>query len=453
MRDGKKNRRWVVLLAAALAVLLGVAAGVAIALGAAAKKPATQPNASLSQMPATSADASAAHEVAPPDAVGEVTPRDYVAMPQPDEMAAMWVSFLEWKQWDLSSEAAFRAAVGPALDNCAEMGLNTVIVAVRPFSDAIYPSALFPWSSLLSGTQGTDPGYDALAVLVEEAHTRALRCEAWLNPYRVQDTVNGPEQLSADNPAMANPAWVRDVGGNLWYDPGLAEVRQLVVQGVLEIVQGYDVDGIHFDDYFYPEFTAQQKQDGLDTAFDEAAYAAYGGPLSRADWRRENINQMVRSVYAAVKAANPTVSFGISVQGNNENNYTTMYADVREWLLWEGYVDYVMPQLYWGFEYRTSSGRDDYAFEKIAGQWAFFPRADGVRLYAGLGAYRIGAGDGGSNEQDEWFSGHNLADMVGALRRQDGFSGFALFRYEFLYLNDDALAAQEAAALAEVLAE
>ena len=379
------------------------------------------------------------------------------AAPLPDEMAGMWISYLEWIKNDISTEEKLREVVQRMFGECQEMGLNTVIVQVRPFSDALYPSEIFPWSHHLSGEQGEDPGYDPLAVMIEEAHARGLRFEAWVNPYRIDLDGGdlGPGELAEDNPAVQNPQWVRQVEeSGVWYDPGIPEVQQLIVDGVREIAENYNVDGIHIDDYFYPAFTAKQVEAGEDVAFDEATYAQYGNGQQLSEWRRENVNTLVKGCYDAIKQVDPQISFGISPQGNNDNNYDQQYSDVKLWMATPGYVDYVMPQLYWGFDYRLQNGSDRYAFGNIAAEWAAYPRDASVRLYAGLGAYRIEEGDGGANDQDEWESGHNLADMVEYLRDVDGFTGFALFRYEVLYGNGAPdLAEDEIAALTEVLPE
>jgi uncharacterized lipoprotein YddW (UPF0748 family) len=357
----------------------------------------------------------------------------------------MWISFLELQNIDISTEEALRANISQMYDNCAALGLNTVIVAAHPFMDALYESAYFPWSHLISGTQGQDPGYDPLAVMTEEAHTRGLRFEAWLNPYRVQHPTHGPDTLSGDNPAVVNPSWVRDQNG-LWLDPGLPEVRELVIRSVVEIVEGYDVDGIHFDDYFYPE--------GNTSAFDAETYAQYGKGTDRAAWRRENVNNMIRGAYAAVKEANPSVSFGVSPQGNNENNYHEQYCDIKLWMDEPGYADYIMPQLYWGFNY-IKDGSDIASFYNKTAEWASYPLCGDVQLYAGLGAYRVGDGDYSDDSRGEWQNGHSIADMVRYLRGTDGFGGFALFHYDSLYPPQGGgypeLASREVSALAAVL--
>ena len=370
------------------------------------------------------------------------------AKPAGEEYRAVWISYLEWQSADFSSEDAFRAQMGSWFDQYAAMGLNTVLAQVRPFGDALYPSAIFPWSSVCTGTQGRDPGFDPLAVLVEEAHARGLRLEAWLNPYRLalNDTV--PGAFSADNLATVHPEWVKQAAGGQYLDPSRQDVRDCIAAGVQEILDGYAVDGIHLDDYFYPT---------TDEAFDAAEYAAAGTDLSLEDWRRENVNALVRQLYQLVHAGGRTagaVPLGISPQGNNDNNYAQQYSDAALWLSTPGYIDYAMPQVYWGYGYTTGSGSTRFAFENITAEWLALPRAEGVALYFGLGAYRIGDGDGGNYDhaQDQWQTGRNLADMVTTLRGA-GADGFGLYRSDFLLRNSawPQLAQAECAALTEVL--
>ena len=370
------------------------------------------------------------------------------AKPAGEEYRAVWISYLEWQSADFSSEAAFRAQMGGWFDQYTAMGLNTVLAQVRPFGDALYPSAIFPWSSVCTGTQGRDPGFDPLAVLVEEAHARGLRLEAWLNPYRLalNDTV--PGAFSADSLAAAHPEWVKQAAGGQYLDPSRSDVRDCIAAGVQEILDGYAVDGIHLDDYFYPT---------TDEAFDAAEYAAADTDLSLEDWRRGNVNALVRQLYQLVHAGGRTagaVPLGISPQGNNDNNYAQQYSDAALWLSTPGYIDYAMPQVYWGYGYTTGSGSTRFAFENITAEWLALPRAEGVALYFGLGAYRIGDGDGGNYDhaQDQWQTGHNLADMVTTLRGA-GADGFGLYRSDFLLRSAawPQLAQAECAALTEVL--
>ena len=168
------------------------------------------------------------------------------------EWRAVWVSYLEWAGMDFSSEEAFRAGAAALMDNCLSIGLNTVIVQVRPFGDALYRSRLFPWSHVCTGEQGKDPGFDPLDVLITEAHSRGLSLEAWVNPYRLRSSAKMPAVLAESSLANTHPEWVCAVGEGLYLNPAIPEAADYVVQGVAELVQNYAVDGIHFDDYFYP---------------------------------------------------------------------------------------------------------------------------------------------------------------------------------------------------------
>ncbi len=365
-----------------------------------------------------------------------------------DEYRAVWISYLELEGIDMSSEQSFSSAMSTMLDNSVTTGINTVIFHVRPFGDALYNSSIFPSSHLVAGTQGAPMPYDPLAVTINLCKARGLRIEAWVNPYRVQLSSSKPSSLSSSNPAVGymngstTSDYVVQSNGGLYYNPAYTEVQDLIVSGVVELVKNYDIDGIQFDDYFYPT---------TDASFDSTAYSKLAGGQGLAAWRRDNVNTLVKKVYSAVKNTDPSVIFGISPQGNNDNNYNSQYSDVKLWLSTPGYVDYIMPQLYWGFNYLTASGRTDYQFVKLTNEWAAYPRAASVSLYIGLGAYRIGIGDGGANDQAEWSSGENLAKQVEALRQISGVSGFALYRYDSLFRSSQPLADQEVANLKNLL--
>ncbi len=355
---------------------------------------------------------------------------------------AVWISYLDWTAFDMTNEQTFTQSVNTVYDNCVNLGLNTVIVQVRPFSDAIYESTIYPYSHVLTGTQGTSIGYDALEIMINLAHERGLFFEAWINPYRVSLSETMPGELASNNPALTNPSWVREVNGGLYFDPSIPEVQQMIIDGTLEIVNNYDVDGIQFDDYFYPT---------TDASFDEENYAALANGKSLEEWRRDNVNTLVKNVYDAIKAANPNCVFGISPQGNNDNNYNSQYSDVNLWLSTPGYVDYIMPQLYWGFNYETSSGSERFAFENITDEWLNYPRHEDVALAMGLGAFRIPDGDGGYGDQSEWQSGNNLAKMVNSLENKANVGGFAIFRYQNLFDNSNEYQTLEKEALLEEL--
>ncbi len=359
------------------------------------------------------------------------------------DMKAMWISYLEFQSVNFSSKSAFVSDMTTMFRNCSNMGLNTVIVQVRPFGDALYNSSVFPTSHLINGTQGAAVSYDPLGEMVQIAHSMGLRIEAWVNPYRVRLHSKMPDNIASSNPAN-DTALVFEANNGVYYNPALTQVQDLVVAGIEEIVKNYDVDGIHLDDYFYP---------ATDLSLDAEHYKASRTNLSQENWRRENVNTLVRKIYSAIKAIDGTVTFGISPQGNNDNNYNMQYSDVNLWLSQKGYVDYVMPQIYWGFGYLTASGRTDYQFVNLCEKWESYPRAEGVKLYIGLGAYRIGDGDGGANDQGEWQSGNNLMKMVNTINSIDGIDGFALYRYDNLFENSaySTLAQSETEHLADVL--
>ena len=359
------------------------------------------------------------------------------------EWRAVWVSYLEWAAMDFSTEDAFRAGVVQLLDNCTGLGLNTVLAQVRPFGDALYRSSLFPWSHLCTGVQGQDPGFDPLDVLLQEAHTRGISVEAWVNPYRLRSSAAMPPNLADSNLANTHPEWVCTVDEGLYLNPAEPAAADYVVQGVAELVQNYAVDGIHFDDYFYPT---------TDESIDAAQFAASGAG-NLAAWRRENVTALVRAVHDTVKAADPTLRFGISPQGNPDNDENQQYSDVTGWLASGGgdaVVDYLCPQVYWGQGFALHNGSTRFAFENIVPAWLAYPRAADVALYFGLGAYRVGVGDGGSNENSlsGWSTGRALADQVAFLREQ-GAGGWALYRYSSLFGPEQtSLAAAECGALA-----
>lgn len=333
---------------------------------------------------------------------------------------AVWVSYLEWQGMDFSSADAFTADIRTLMDDIAALGADTVLAQVRPFGDALYPSDYYPFSHLCTGVQGTDPGFDPLAILVREAHARGLELEAWINPYRLR-AGGVPSALCASSPAVTHPEWVREAAGGLYLDPANSGVRQYIADGLAELCSRYDIDGIHFDDYFYPT---------TDPAFDAADYAASGTALPLDDWRRENVNALVRLCAETVRARG--VRFGIAPQGDPDLNYSAQYSDAALWLA-EGWVDYLMPQLYWGQEY-TKNGDASHSLTALAARWLAYPRAAGVRLCFGLGAYRIGDGDGGDAGAAEWRSGGALAAQLEALAAL-GAQGAGLYRYGSLFQN------------------
>ncbi|MFJ8184001.1 glycoside hydrolase family 10 protein [Streptomyces sp. NPDC096105] len=311
------------------------------------------------------------------------------------EMRGMWVATVTNRDWPsrpgLSAERQ-RAELVAHLDTAVRARLNTVMLQVRPTADALWPSPHEPWSQYLTGTQGADPGWDPLGTAVTEAHARGLHLHAWFNPYRVALHAD-PGRLAASHPARRHPGWVIPYGGKLYYDPGLPEVRAFVREAMLDAVRRYPVDGVHFDDYFYPYPVAGQTFD------DDAAYDRYGAAFpDRAAWRRDNVDRLVRETAEGIRAIRPGTRFGISPFGVWRNadvdargsdtragvqSYDDLHADTRKWA-GENWIDYICPQLYWHIGFAAA----DYA--KLLPWWAEAVRGSGTRLYAGEALYKAG---------------------------------------------------------------
>lgn len=317
-------------------------------------------------------------------------------------MKGIWVASvlnIDYPSAPTTDPEVLKAEALHILNTAEAAGLNAVFLQVRPTSDAFYPSRYFPWSRYLTGRQGLAPGegFDPLEFWVTEAHGRGIELHAWLNPYRItrkraEEPAHDVASLDPSHPGVQNPEWVvHHTDGNLYYDPGLPEVRQLLIDSSMELIELYDIDGIHFDDYFYP---------GND--FDDShSFSRYGQAFdSIEDWRRENVNTLIRDLYQAIKAHPRDVSFGISPFGiwANESNhpkgsatrgnqtYYAHYADPLAWIQ-EGTIDYIAPQLYWyiGFEIADYSVLLEWWSQAVAGS--------GVDLYIGQAAYRTGNTD------------------------------------------------------------
>jgi len=374
-----------------------------------------------------------------------------------DEFDAMWISYLEYMEMP-KNEYGFKAAIDSMFDRCAELGMNAVIVHVRSHCDAMYPSRYYPWSVFAGGAQGVDPGYDPLKYMVSSAHRRGLEFHAWLNPYRVTGYGCYWNQTSPDNPVRvwlsdndpSNDRWALLHKGEYYLNPSIPQVRRMVVDGIREIVSNYDVDGIHFDDYFYPSVN-----DGDPSLyFDKPEYDASGSGKSIADWRRNNVNMLVEDVYRAIKEADPNIVFGISPAGNVDNlrRSDAHFVDIDTWLSNDGYVDYIMPQLYWGFEARDSSGNiASYAYENNLNTWIRLAGKGNAKLYIGLNMANAGTGVSDRNQVSEWLRYDDIiARQVQTARATGKVEGFAFFRYAIF---DKAEAQKEVINLLRILKE
>jgi len=348
-----------------------------------------------------------------------------------NEVRAIWLSYLDLKPMILNqSESNFRSNIKNSFNKINDAGFNTVYVQVRPFSDALYKSDYYPWSHIINGTEGVDPGYDPLYIMITEAKALNLKIEAWINPYRVRTNVMVEplsENSSISRMIKENNRVTIRVNNTVVLNPAYENVQQLIINGVQEIIENYDVDGIHFDDYFYPSGDLTLDREEYD------AYVSQGGNLSHGDFRREQINMLIRNVYKTIKAYDASLTFGISPQGNFGNNYDETFIDIDKWVHSEGYIDYVCPQIYYGFENETSP------FIKSISEWNDLVKDTNVKLYIGLAAYKIGledrwAGTGINEWKDK---SDQLMEMINKSRKLINYGGVAVFRYESLFIRKE----------------
>ncbi|MDR3313937.1 MAG: family 10 glycosylhydrolase, partial [Oscillospiraceae bacterium] len=305
----------------------------------------------------------------------------------PGEIRAVWLSYYEMSQAAETTRAQFVARYREVFARIKAFGLDVVFVQVRPFADSIYPSEVFPWSAVLTGTQGQDPGYDPLAILLELAQAAGLAIHAWINPFRIAKSTD-PAKLAAQHPAQAHikakDRWVLEADGQLYWNPALPETHALVYAGARELLQNYPaLAGLHIDDYFYP--TAAPALD----AAEYEAYCAAGGALALGAWRRELVSQFVAGLYRTAKQANPAVVFSISPSANIEKDRDEMFADVERWLREPGYCDWMLPQVYFGFAHYKLP------FAEVVQRWSALAEEThtAARLAFGLAAYKCGESD------------------------------------------------------------
>ncbi|SIO90265.1 glycoside hydrolase family 10 protein [Nocardiopsis sp. JB363] len=377
---------------------------------------------------------SASDDAPEPGGEGIAAPATCQADDDKRQMRGAWLTTvrnIDWPSEPGLSADEQKAELDAWLDDSVEMGLNAVFLHARPTADAVYDSELEPWARYLTGEQGGDPGYDPLEYAVEEAHERGLELHAWFNPYRVGLQDPDVENLADDHPVKENPEWLVDFGSEAYVDPGNPEVREWVTSVIMDVVDRYDVDGMHFDDFFYP-----YPQDGA-TFDDDASWEAHGDDFDdRGDWRRDNVDQLMRDVHGRIQETKPWVSFGVSPFGiwRNDNtdssgspssglqSYDAQYADTRTWIE-EGTVDYIAPQLYW------ERGFDTADYEAMTDWWSNEVEGTDVDLYVGQGAYRLG--------EDGWTGDDALSNQLDYSGELDEVSGDIYFSIKNLRENGD----------------
>ncbi len=336
---------------------------------------------------------------------------------QPGEAVyAVWITCYELnKMLREPGEKAFRSAFEQVVTQCVQDGINTIFVQVRPFCDAFYCSDLFAWSDYSRNKSGDAPSFDPLSLMVTLAHEHGLQLHAWVNPYRISYETGRslPKTLSAYQICIAHTE------KGTYFDPSSAAVRSLILNGMKEILENYPVDGIHIDDYFYPTKEAD---------FDRNSYAeacALGSTLCLEDWRREQVNLLLRSAYALVKSFGAEKIFSVSPTADISKNRNELFADTALWLSQDGYVDWLIPQIYFGFE------NEKMPFEQVMQQWEALPKASSVRLLCGLAAYKQGKEDQfAGNGHNEWKEKNDVLSRQKALiSSRISWDGFCLFSY------------------------
>ena len=349
------------------------------------------------------------------------------------ETRACWVSSignLDFPSKMGMSAKNLRKEIDDIIINCKNIGLNTIFFQVRPNGDALYRSKIFPWSKYLSGKQGVAPdqAFDPLRYFIEKAHKNNIELHAWINPYRIGTGENIASTLSSNNPAVLHPDYAIQSATGMYYNPGLPQVRSLILDGIDELISNYDVDGIHFDDYFYP-----YDLKGFD---DSDTYKKYGNGRSLGDFRRESVDELVRSAYYLIKSKDPDKEFGISPFGiwaNKSTNpqgsetrgmssYAAIFSDSKKWVE-KGWLDYICPQVYWTFDHEKAP------YAKIVDWWESVCKKTDVKLYIGLAAYKINTDEVGWKDSDQ------IQLQLQYASKKSSYAGHCFFRYGVLTEN------------------
>ncbi|MEO8100979.1 MAG: family 10 glycosylhydrolase [Betaproteobacteria bacterium] len=371
--------------------------------------------------------------------------------PIPREFRAAWVATvanIDWPSRKGLSVEQQRLEIVRIVERAKELNLNALIFQVRPAADALYPSGFEPWSEYLTGEQGKapEPNYDPLAVWIEESHRRGIELHAWFNPYRARH-ISAKGTQAPTHIANTHPAVVKEYGGYLWMDPGEPVAAQRTLDVILDVVRRYDIDGVHIDDYFYPypvpvnaSIPATENSPEVDFP-DEPAWSRYlqgGGTLARADWRRQNVNELVERIHTGVHREKPWVRFGVSPFGLGRpdrrpagiagfSQYDKLYADVERWLAM-GWMDYLAPQLYWPIDQPAQ------AFGVLMEYWLGQNKA-GRHIWPGLFTSRI------DSSTKSW-KPEEIINQVSLMRTRKAIDGHIHFSVVALVENRQGIADQ-----------
>lgn len=339
-----------------------------------------------------------------------------------EEQRAVFVSYIELSKYIKGKEKAEAMNnIDDMLDNMKEYGFNMVLLQVRSFSDAIYPSDIYPSSKTVVAKEGDPLPFDVLEYFVEAAHKRKLELHAWINPYRIR--LKDKSEITEENPAFLwlGTNLVKETEKGIFYNPAEEEVEELILKGIKEILDNYEVDGIHFDDYFYPDDKIDEQN------YEEAKRK--DSTLTLQKFRLGVTTKFIRNTYRLVKKEGKNLLFGISPEGNIENNYSQNYIDTRLFASKKGYVDYLMPQIYFGFENETKP------FINTVREWNDLITEESVMFLPALAFYKTGEFDQyAKSGQEEWLlSSDIIMREVLTSRELSHYRGFAIFRYDSLF--------------------
>ncbi len=343
-----------------------------------------------------------------------------VSATETTQESGVWVSFSEL---DALLSGDFKPQFETLLQNCKSINISELFIHVRPYGDAIYPSKIFPLRESSKKFEG-----DVLEYMIARAKDYGISVHAWINPYRIRTADSDITALPDGSPAKT---WLTDdspdndinvsLSGGIYLNPAEDEVRKTVIDGIRELLENYDLAGIHFDDYFYPT---------TDTAFDGASYNAYLAenekPLGLDDWRRSQVNLLISGCHAAVKNYGDDLIFSISPAAGIEKNYSSLYADVKKWMK-DGSVDLIIPQLYFGFNYP----QEEFRFDNLLEEWMALERKDNVEIMIGLAPYKINTDSPADTE--EWRNNHTILKRQIELCRKSGTNGYVFFSSSSLF--------------------
>lgn len=349
-----------------------------------------------------------------------ISPPNIVSSPiqqENEKCIGVWVSYIDLEiDHAKDIEVAFKNKFDNIIKKAKEFSVNNIFVHVRSHCDSLYPSEIFPWSHLLTGIQGKEPGFDPLAYMINSSHENNIKFHAWINPLRVK-TCTFPKEISSNSPfyKFSSDKFIYHRDG-ICLNPAYEDTRDIVLKGVIEIVKNYDVDGIHFDDYFYPDPDTLTAKDMAYKSYIENSQKK----TSLIKWRKDCVNTLIKQVYEGIKSINPRVEFGISPPGNPKK-CESAGIDIHT-LSCEGYLDYVCPQIYWSTDYPLMP------FEKTALLWKDMFKTSKVKLYGGLALYKAGT----DLDDGTWKNSNSILTQELCILKSLDYQGVMLYSWKHL---------------------